>query len=130
VKCEKIFKKSKKEEIIMNRLELRTYELLEKIAKKESRRNGDSNEFKNIENAIIETKNAEMNYYFAKNVMGANKPEHEKVVLEYGDPYINYLYVSEVDSSNAEAHRKIIESSNDKSLIAKFIKETTPINEL
>ena len=57
---------------------------------------------------VIESKCALWNYFFVKDVEGADIKAHEKVIIESKDPELNYKFVRDVKGADVMAHGRVI----------------------
>ena len=62
---------------------------------------------------IIESKDPEWNYCFAKNVKGADVKDHEKVVLESKNPRLSYCFAKDIKDADVMAHGRVIVENKD-----------------
>ena len=65
------------------------------------------------EKVVIESKEPEWNYYFALDIKGADVKAHEKVVLESKEPECNYYFARYVKGADVMAHGRVIIESKD-----------------
>ena len=65
------------------------------------------------ESKILSLKNGELSYVFIKNIKGADKKAHEKVVLESKEPEWNYYFARDVKGADVMAHGRVIIESKD-----------------
>jgi len=78
---------------------------------------------KENEKIVLEIKDTNWCYQFAKNIPAADIKAHEKNLLELKDAYYCFIFARDVPEANIEEHFKIIFNSEDKHWLNKFIQE-------
>ena len=101
-----------------------------KHANEEFLKNGKSNLFVSYENLVLNNKRPDENYFFAREVKGADPIAHGKIVLRYGDEEINFLYGMDVPGCDVDAHLAFLKNHQAYKLAKKLQREHTPICEL
>lgn len=71
---------------------------------------------------VIESKDPQWNYNFAKYVEGADVRAHEKVVIDSKDPCYNCWFASDVKGADVEALEKVVIDSKDLFWNAEFLR--------
>ena len=61
---------------------------------------------------VIESKDLEHNYKFARDVKGADIETHGKVIVESKDPKYNYKFARDIKDSDVLAHIHVIDEYN------------------
>jgi len=61
-------------------------------------------------------------YYFALYVPGADIKAHEQIILELKNPQYSYWFAKDTLEANIEEHFKIVYNSGDKDCLEYFIK--------
>jgi len=75
------------------------------------------------EQIILELKNGYYCFIFARDIPGADIEAHEKVILELKDLYCSYCFAKEIPEANIEEHFKLIYYSGNKQYLDWFIKD-------
>ncbi|MGN1222120.1 MAG: hypothetical protein ACI4TT_02690 [Christensenellales bacterium] len=101
-----------------------------KCANEEFLKNGKSAQFISYENRVLENQRADENYFFAREVNGADPIAHGKIVLRYGDEELNFLYGMDVKGCDVNAHTTFLKNHKAYKLAKKLQKEHTPLCEL
>ena len=78
---------------------------------------------KENEQIILQSKNLNWSYYFAKDIKGADIKAHEKVLLELNKPNDSFWFARDIVGANIEEHFKVVYNSGDKHYLNRFIKE-------
>jgi len=78
---------------------------------------------KKNEKIILESKNIDYCYEFARDVPGANIKAFEEVILEIKDPYWCYSFAKYLKGSNKEELFKVILESGNKFWINRFLED-------
>lgn len=113
----------------MNR-KLPNFDILCKMADKEYRKNGKTEFFDSLAKKVIENGRPEENYFFARDVKGADPIAHGKPVIESMDVEYNYLYGLDVYGCDHDAHIEVLFKLKEFKLAQKLRYEHTPICEL
>ena len=113
----------------MNR-KLTNFDYLCKMADQEFRKHGKTELFDYYANLVIKNGRPEENYFFARDVNGADPIAHGKPVLESLDVEYNYLYGIDVYGCDHKAHTKVLYQLGYDKLAKKLEYEHTPICEL
>lgn len=61
---------------------------------------------------IIDSKDPEWNFYFARDIKGADVLAHGQVVIASKDPELNYLFARDVKGADILAHAQILYEEN------------------
>ena len=70
---------------------------------------------------VLECKDPEVCFYFAKDIPGANIKAHEKILLELKHPKHSYFFARNIAGANIEEHFKVIFNSGNKFWLDRFI---------
>ena len=106
------------------------FNIICKFAHKEFKQNGKTETFDNYANTVIKNGRPDENYFFARDVAGADPIAHGKVVLDSKDGEFNYLFGLEVYGCDHKAHINLLYSIGETKLAKKLEYEHTPICEL
>ena len=76
-----------------------------------------------FQSVILESKDAEKCYYFARDVKKADVKALEKIVLESNIPYLSYEFAYNIIDADIEAHQKIVLNSKNVRLCYEFARD-------
>lgn len=72
------------------------------------------------EEKILSLNNADLSYYFAKEIEGSNKQAHGQVVIKSKDPEYNFLFACYIDKYDVTDYYLTVLASGNKEYIELF----------